>query len=159
MELPQKLAAWGGQIDHRLFPGSTPEQVQTLVNSLHALALRIKGLLNARDIPQSTLLVRELINDVRAWRMAIEELFHRWYDDPATESDVDLQERLTIGVKGLETRIGRALTLAEQGEIGPEDYKNFYRLMGSYRGLSEAVVAHAKVAGGIDWVQWREERF
>jgi hypothetical protein len=143
MELPQKLAAWGGQIDHRLFPGSTPEQVQTLVNSLHALALRIKGLLNARDIPQSTLLVRELINDVRAWRMAID----------------DLQERLTIGVKGLETRIDRALTLAEQGEIGPEDYKNFYRLMGSYRGLSEAVVAHAKVAGGIDWVQWREERF
>jgi uncharacterized membrane protein YccC len=159
MELPQKLAAWAGQIDQRLFPGNTPEQVEQLVNSLHALALRIKGLLNARDIPQSTRLVRELIDDVRAWRMAIEELFHRWYDDPATESDVDLQERLTIGIKGLETRIDQALTLAEQGEIGPEDYKNFYQLIGSYRGLSEAVVAHAKVAGGINWAQWREERF
>jgi len=159
IELPPKLAAWGGQIDQRLFPGNTPAQVQTLVNSLHGLALRIKDLLNARENPQSTLLVRELIDDVRAWRTAIEDLFQRWSDNPATEPDVDLQERLTIEMKAMETRIDQTLTQAEQEELGPEDYKNFYRLLGSYRGLSEAVVAHAKIVGGIDWEQWREERF
>jgi uncharacterized membrane protein YccC len=159
MELPQNLAAWGGQIDHRLFPGNTPEQIQTLVNSLHALALRIKDLLSARENPQSTLLSRELIDDVRAWRMAIEALFQRWSDNPASEPDVDLQERLAAKVKEMETRINRTLSLAEQGELSEEDYKNFYRLIGSYRGLSESVVAHAKLAQGIDWAQWKEARF
>jgi uncharacterized membrane protein YccC len=159
MELPQKLAAWGGQIDQRLFPGNTPEQIQTLVNSLHALAYRIKDLLNARENPQSTLLVRELIDAVRAWRMAIEELFQRWSDNPATEPDVDLQERLALILDAMETRIDQTLTLAEQGELGEEDYVNFYLLMGSYRGLSESVVAHAKLAEGVDWEQWKEARF
>ena len=159
MELPQKLAAWGGRIDHRLFPGNTPEQVQALVNSLQALALRIKDLLNARENPQSTLLVRGLIDDVRAWRVAIEALFQRWSDNPATEPDVDLQERLALEMKAMETRIDQTFTLAEQGELGPQDYVNFYRLVGSYRGLSEAVVAHTKLAQGFDWKQWREERF
>jgi len=49
--------------------------------------------------------------------------------------------------------------VAEQGELGPQDYENFYRLMGSYRGLSESVVAHAQLAKRFDWTQWKEERF
>jgi hypothetical protein len=146
MELPQKLAAWGGQIDQRLFPGNTPEQVQTLVNSLLALALRIKDLLSVRENPQSTLLARELIDDVCS-------------DNPATEPDVDLPEQLALEMKAMETRIDQTFTLAEQGELGPVDYENFYRLMGSYRGLSESVVAHAKLVKGISWGQWKEARF
>jgi len=159
IKLPQKLAMWGGQIDHRLFPANTPEQVQTLVNSLHVLAIRIKDLLNARENPQSTLLVRELVDDVKAWRRAIEALFQRWSDNPATEPDVDLQEELALEMNAIETRIDQTLTLAEQGELGPKDYENFYRLIGSYRGLSESVVAHAKLAKGLDWRQWKEARF
>ena len=159
MELPQKLAAWGGQIDQWLFPANTPEQVQTLVNGLQAISLRIKDLLNARENPQSTMLVRELIDDVRAWRMALEALFQRWSDNPANESDVNLQERLAVEMNTTEVRIDQTLTVAEQGELGPQDYENFYRLMGSYRGLSESVVAHAQLAKRFDWTQWKEERF
>jgi hypothetical protein len=91
--------------------------------------------------------------------MAIEALFKRWSDNPATELNVDIQERLALTLTAMETRIDQTLTLAEQGELRPEDYENFYRLMGSYRGLSESVVAHAKLAEGIDWAQWKEERF
>ena len=159
IELPQKLAAWGGQIDQRLFPANTPEQVQTLVNGLQLISLRIKDLLNARENPQSTLLVRELIDDVRAWRMAIEALFQRWSDNPANESDVNLQERLAVEMNAMEVRIDQTLAVAEQEKLGPQDYENFYRMMGSYRGLSESVVAHAKLAESIDWGQWEEERF
>jgi len=159
LELPQKLAVLGGQIDHRLFPGTTPEQVQTLVNSLQALALRLKNMVGVRKYPQASLLVRELLDDVRAWRLAIEELFQNWSKDPASEPDDDLQSRLAARLKEMETRIKRTLSLAEQGEITEEDYKNFYRLIGSYRGLSESVVAHSKLAQGIDWGQWKEARF
>jgi hypothetical protein len=36
---------------------------------------------------------------------------------------------------------------------------NAYRLLGSYRGLSEAVVAHSRIINNIDWPRWREARF
>jgi uncharacterized membrane protein YccC len=159
LELPRNLSVAGGKIDHRLFPANTPEQVQTLVTSLHALALRLKNLVDVRKYPQASLLVQELMDDMRAWRLGIEELFQNWSDDPASEPDGDLQNRLAVKLKEMETRINRTLSLAEQGELSDEDYKNFYRLIGSYRGLSESVVAHAKLTGSFDWAQWEEERF
>jgi uncharacterized membrane protein YccC len=159
LDLPQKLAVLGGQIDHRLFPGTTPEQVQSLVNSLHALALRIKNLVEMRRHPQAALLVRELLDDMRAWRLAIEALFQNWSDDPASAPGVDLQSRLAVKLKEMETRINRTFSRAEQGEISEEDYKNFYRLIGSFRGLSESIVEHAKLARRIDWGEWQEARF
>jgi hypothetical protein len=36
---------------------------------------------------------------------------------------------------------------------------NFYRLLGSYRGLSEALVEYVQLAEGINWMQWEEARF
>jgi hypothetical protein len=159
MALPPKLAAAGGQIDPRLFPEATPEQVQSLVNSLQALALRLGDLVDARQIPQAVLLVRELLDDVRSWRLAIETLFQNWSDDPAALLDGDLQNRLAIKLKAMEVRIERTLSLDEQKALNETDYTNFYRLIGSYRGLSESVVEHARFARGVDWGELREERF
>ena len=157
--LPQKISVYGGQIDQRLFPSNTPGNVQTLVNSLAALALRIKDLVDAHEYPQASLLVRELLDDVKAWRMTIEGLFQKWSDDPASEPDGDLQDRLAAKLKEMETRINRTLSRAEQGELSEADYKNFYRLIGSFRGLSESVAEHAKLAQTIDWAYWKEARF
>jgi uncharacterized membrane protein YccC len=159
LELPQKFAIFGGQIDHRLFPGTTSEQVQTLVNSLRAFALRLKDLIDAREYPQASLLVRELIDDVRVWRTAIEELLSSWSNDLATQPGGDLQNRLAASLTKMETRISSTLSLAEAGELGEEDYVNFYRLLGSYRGLSEALVGYAQIAEGVNWTQLEEERF
>jgi uncharacterized membrane protein YccC len=159
LELPGKLGMWGAMIDHRLFPGTSPEQVQALVTSLQALAYRINALVDAREYPQAELLVRELKDDVRAWRLAIEGLFQSWAADPAFASGGDLQERLVAVLAKLESRIDTTFDKVEQGKLGAGDYENFYRLLGSYRGLSEAVVAHARLAEGIGWDQWREARF
>jgi ElaB/YqjD/DUF883 family membrane-anchored ribosome-binding protein len=159
LELPQKLRALGGQIDHRLFPGATPEQVQMLVNSLQALALRLKDLADMRKHPQATSLVQELLDDVRAWRMAIQELFQKWSDDPASEPADYLQNRLSAKLNEMENRIDWTLGQADQRELSEADYQNFYRLVGSYRGLSESIVEHAKIAGGLNWQEWKEERF
>jgi hypothetical protein len=40
----------------------------------------------------------------------------------------------------------------EEGEL-------FFRLLGGYRGVSEAALAYAGAAQPINWSQWREERF
>jgi uncharacterized membrane protein YccC len=159
LELPQKLRALGGQIDQRLFPGATPEQIQAMVNSLQALALRLKDLADMRKYPQATFLVQELLDDVRSWRMGIQELFQRWAKDPATEPDKELQNRLAVKLKEMENRINRTLSQSGQEKLSEENVQNFYRLMGSYRGLSESIIEHAKLAGSFDWRELKEERF
>jgi uncharacterized membrane protein YccC len=159
LELPQKLRVLGGQIDQRIFPGATPEQIQAMVNSLQALALRLKDLADMRKYPQATFLVQELLDDVRSWRMGIQELFQRWAKDPATEPDKELQNRLAVKLKEMENRINRTLSQSGQEKLSEENVQNFYRLMGSYRGLSESIIEHAKLAGSFDWRELKEERF
>ncbi len=161
LELAPKLAAWAGKIDYRAFPDNTPEQAQALVANLTALALRMKELMDARKHPQAELLVRELRDDVHAWRVLVEEHFRLWADDPeaAVVPGVEMQERLKARLTRLEDRIAETFTLADEGELSLEDYKNFYRLLGSYRGLSESGIGYIRVAEKINWAQWKESRF
>jgi hypothetical protein len=59
----------------------------------------------------------------------------------------------------MEVRIKEALNKADKGQLSDRDGENFYRLLGAYRGVSEAAVAYAGVSGAIDWMPWYEERF
>ncbi len=103
LELPMKLWAWGKRIDYRMFPDNKPEQVQALVATLFLLALRMKVLVDAREQPQAALLVRELSDDIRDWRIAVEEHFRRWADDPeaVVELGAGAQDRLRARLANL----------------------------------------------------------
>jgi len=146
-------------IDHRAFPGTSPEQVQALVNSLQALAFRLKELVDARGQPQAESLVRALLEDVRAWRQAIEVLFRGWAEELAAESAGKLEKRLEAKLNTMQTRINETFNKIESDKLNDEDYVNFYRLLGTYRSLSEALVEYVQLAQGINWKQWDEARF
>ncbi len=80
------------------------------------------------------------------------------------------QEQVTTLVTSLQVLSLRIKSLLEDGEgtitdlrkqaaeIAP-DSEAYYRLVGGLRGYSEASAAYKRVAGGIDWALWREERF
>ena len=159
LELPAKLAALGPQIDYRTFPSTSPEQVQALISRLQALAFRLKELVDARGQPQAEPLVRALLEDVRGWRQAIEVLFRGWAEDLASESASKLEKRLEAKLNTMETRINETFNRIEPDKLNDEDYVNFYRLLGTYRGLSEALVGYVQLAQGINWTQWEEARF
>jgi len=159
LELPGKLAIWGKMIDHRAFPSTSPEQVQPLVNSLQALAFRLTELVDAGGQPQAEPLVRELLDDVRGWRQAIEVLFRGWAEELAAESAGKLEKRLDAKLSTMETRINETFNRIEPDKLKDEDYVNFYRLLGTYRGLSEALVEYVQLTQGINWTQWEEARF
>jgi len=161
LELPQKLASWAGKIDHRAFPDNSPEQVQALVTSLHALAHRIKALAVMRDLPQADLLVKALLDDVRAWRLIAEQQLQLWADNPAMAlgASAEMQERVMKRLAKLEARVEETFARVGEGQLSSEDYQNFYRLLGSFRGLSEGGIAYARLAEKINWAQWQEARF
>jgi uncharacterized membrane protein YccC len=161
LKLPGKLTAYGKQIDYRAFPDNTPEQVQALVASLYAVANRIKDLAEAHDYPQPELVKKRLLDDLRAWHQVIDARLQRRAEDPTQviEPIADVRERLAARLGGLETGIAEIFAQSGKGELSTADYRNLYRLLGSYRGLSEAAIGYAQLADGIKWAQWQEARF
>ena len=159
LELPQKLEVWGRMIDHRILPDTSAEQVRELIDSLHALAYRIKDLVEAREQQQAAFLVRELLQDVRDWRVAIEQIFQNWAQLPTTDDGGDLGKRLQIKRQKMEQRISETMANPESKTLSAVDYENFYRLLGSFRGLSETLVNYATVVNRMSLSQWRESRF
>ncbi len=157
--LPGKIGAWGKAINHQLFPNNTPQQVQALVTSLQALVFRIEELLEAGGSRQADSLTRAMGEESRAWRAGIESTFAEWSSSPETEPAAGLEERLTTWLAGIEKRIAETLQQTDTGKLGDQDGESFYRLLGGLRGVSEAAVAYAGVAGTIDWEEWQEEVF
>ena len=161
LELPGKLAACGQKIDYRAFPANAPEQVQALVSSLYVLAFQIKDLVDAHGYPQAELAEKRLLDDVRAWHQVIEARLQRRADDPTQfiEPSADVRKRLADRLARLEASIEEMFAQSGKGELSTADCKNLYRLLGSYRGLSEAAIGYAQLGEGMNWAQWREERF
>ena len=54
----------------------------------------------------------------------------------------------------------RACLNSEAGEnLAPSEEENCYRMLGAYRGISEALLDFVERAGTVDWAPWYEERF
>jgi hypothetical protein len=157
--LPQKIGAWARFINTRLLPGTDPELVQSIVTRLQALGNHVQELLELRGRPQAECLEQELLPDFRAWRLVVQETFRRLSQNPAAGDPQAFRIKLDEIMIRLEARIREALDKAPEDRISDRDAENFYRLLGAYRGVSEALVEYAGSAGGIDWERWREERF
>ena len=163
LEEADKLALFAGQVDprtgqptYRLRRGASPEQVQELVRSVYALGHRIDALMEAREAWQSNLVDKNLLDEKREWYQVVHEWFRR---RPGSAQTTGLADDLPARQAKLEARIDEAFARIGEGELSTEDYENFYRRLGNYRGLSEAVVEYARVAAALDWPRWRETRF
>lgn len=161
VKIPTKLAACAKRIDYRLFPETTPEQIQALVASLYALAFRVEDLIEADAQPQASLVRERLHDDLQSWHGVIDARLKRRAEDPTQyiEPSADVRNRLADRLARLEASIEETFAQAGQYALGAQDYHNLYRLLGSYRGLSEAAIGYAQLAEGINWARWHEPRF
>jgi hypothetical protein len=159
----QRMALFAGQVStrtgqttYKMLRGSTPEQVQELVRSVYALGHRIEALVEARETWRSNVLDKHVMEEKQEWHRVMHEWFRRRSGEAqATGPAGDLPARLAE----METRIDEAFARIGEDELSTEDYENFYRRLGHYRGLSEAAVDFARVAETFDWQRWRETRF
>jgi uncharacterized membrane protein YccC len=157
--LPQKLADWGKAVDTMVLPGTAPEQVLALTTNLQALSYRMQELMDARSSAQAQFVVRGLLEDIRAWRLRILEVFEAWSRQTASEPADRLRDGLEARLGRLEQRIQETMDKAREGELSDHDKEHLYRLLGAYRGLSEAGLGYAIAAEDIEWRHWRESRF
>lgn len=161
LEIPGKLAACGKQIDYRMSPDTTPEQVQALVASLYALAFRIEDLVEADAHLQAAQLRESLRDDLQSWHQVIAARLKRRAEDATQfiEASAEVRTRLAERLSRLEASIQESFSGVGKDALRSEDYSDLYRLLGSYRGLSEAAIDYAQIAEGIDWARWHEPRF
>ncbi len=157
--LPQKLAVWSGAMDPKAVGGFEPERLKSLTTNLRALSFRMQEQLVARREPQSEILRRELIEDLRAWRLRVQDALAAFARDPAAVDGERLRSGLDATLQRLEARIAETYGAVDAAALSEADYENFYRLLGAYRGVAEAVAEHARIAEGIDWVELRQSRF
>ena len=157
--LSTKLGGWARFIDSKALPGTSTQQVQAVLTSLQALSYRMNELLEERGSSQAPFLVQELQSDVRAWRVKVQETFQCLAEEPDAGKKETFRTRLAQIIDHLEQRIEESLDKAAESQLSDRDGENFYRLLGAYRGVSEALVDYAGSAGVIDWAQWKEARF
>jgi hypothetical protein len=157
--IPDKLAIWGSALPPAALGQSTTEQVQALIDSLQALAYRMQDLVESRATPQSQVLGRELLSEVRAWRAGLQDILYTLSQHPEGADFVDFRSRLDTMLERLEGKIEKVLSGADQASISTRENQNSFRLLGAFRGVSEALVNFARQASGIDWSRLREARF
>jgi uncharacterized membrane protein YccC len=161
LEIPAKLAVMGQRMDYKLLSGQTPEQVQTLVNSLQAIAYWIKELVEVRDLPHADLLVKAALEVLREWRLTAQEQLRLWADDPAlaaSQGDA-IRDRLAARMSTLEEKIAKTLRGLIEEDLDQGEIENFYQILGAFRGITESGIEYTQAAEKINWKQLQEARF
>lgn len=159
VNLPARLGQISRGIDFRILSPTSRDQVDGLLASIQTLKIRIHAVEEAHREGHSDRLSTGLRDDMAAWRRSLVKLFRDWGDNKRSIDHDDLANRLAAQLAKMEARIEEALKSLEGGRSNDETDLNAYRLLGSYRGLSEAVVAHSRIVNNIDWPRWREARF
>lgn len=160
MALPPKLARWGARIDHKALPHPEAEQIQAMVNSLAIIADRIGMLTADRRLAQPDFILKALQEDFKMWRVSAQEIFRNWSCGNVADAQAhQLSDKLELLINRLEARLDALRHQIDRPVLAEEEHINFYRILGSYRSLSEAIVAHARLVNGFRWERWQEERF
>ena len=155
--VPSKLAIWGTALPAAALGQSTTEQVQALVESLQALAYRMQDLVETRATPQSQALVRELLSQVRAWRVGLQDIFCNLSRHPEAANFTEFRSRLNALLERFEGQVGKTVASADQTSVSARENENSIRLLAAFRGLSEELVNFARQSGGIDWARLRAD--
>ena len=161
LPVPIQLQKVEKNLEYKLFPDNTPEKVQHLLDSLQSITFRLQSLEIAYD--RAALHSPDLMESFsplgRKLRERLQHVFTGWARFERVDALGDERANLQQISRDLEKRLD---TLAYNKDgVGEEDrmISNFYALLGSLRGLIEAMAETQGAISQINWGQWAEERF
>ena len=93
------------------------------------------------------------------WVTPAGDQFRRLSGDPGSLDQAAGRKRLEARLEKLEERVEAALKRADETPVDAEIINNMYRLLGTYRGLSESLVELTGRVSAVDWPCLRESRF
>jgi uncharacterized membrane protein YccC len=157
---PRQLQAARKDLNYRLFPDNDVEKVNLLAAGLQEIVYRLQALEIAYDrVAGDHPGLLETLSPLRKeMRERIQRVFKSWARFKQTDALEDERAALKEMARDLETR----LDAPEEGETDLTDEEGpevLYALMGTVRGLLQAMVETQKAVGQINWTQWAASRF
>jgi uncharacterized membrane protein YccC len=157
--LPNKIKIWSQLIDTDVLSGISKQQVEVIIPHLQMINIRLQVLLEARGSPQAQVLIDELHAESLVWHATIQEAFQQLSRRHIFENPEAFRMKLAEMTGHLELRIKAILDTVEKDQLSRVDKVNFYRLLGAFRGLSDALLGYSESARLIDWPELRKVRF
>ena len=157
--LPQKMSGLVPQIDSGKLPGTTTAQLNSIVTSLQSLSERMQTLIEANSQIQAPRQLRDVVPDAVDWKASVQAAFVKLSTDPTSSDAALYHSRLSSIMAVMEQHVQNQLNTLAEGKVSAQDGEKFYRLLGAWRGVSEALVAFADSTMPVKWTPWREERF
>lgn len=157
--IPRKLAPWARALPPDALGKSSRAQLQAALTSLEMLGWHIQELTAARKQIGWIELPQELNNDLQTWRTRVETLFARLSAEPGAADHATLRKGLDDLLERINKGIEEMFNSTYSQSLTPEDENNAYQLLGSFRGLSEALLGYARTSADIDWPRLAESRF
>ena len=119
----------------------------------------MEALLEARARPQAEARVHQLRPDMRTWRQGVLAVLAKLSAAPESAAPADLRAQLDTMLARIEQRFETAVNTTDEAPVSAEDNANMVRLLGAYRGISEALIAFVNHSAAINWGRLREARF
>jgi hypothetical protein len=157
--LPEKINALTPFLDDWVLTRVSREQIQKLVTSLQLLGYRLEQLQRETGKPGGSDMAQYLFEDLRAWRSGIRSTLQKLSQGPTTEQHRSIQQALDDTLLKLERKLDELDENSSGARYDERSREDFYRLLGAYRGTSEALLDYMENAVAVDWAPWREERF
>jgi uncharacterized membrane protein YccC len=157
--LPGRLSVWTKALPDAALAAGGRADVQELVISLSMLGDRMRDLMAMRDVEHAESWVREVLDEVRAWRLAIQGVFEQVAEVPEDLALDDLRDRLSARMDQIEAQISGAIERGSTIGASADESENLFRELGGFRGVSEALISVVDRSKMLDWQRLREARF
>ena len=157
--LPLNIQSWSKAISHKDFPDNHPDEIDDLLLNIYSLSNSLEEWISSTHLQQTKFMLSETKEELAKWNRGIESVFKGYYNDLDSSLSRQIEDALKNHITSLETIINKYSERIKQIDISAQEKENLFRLMGSYQGLSLALISYASAAEQINWKHWKEEVF
>ena len=130
--------------------------MEHLITNIYFLSVSFEELAKSRKLSQADRISKETHREIHKWSMAIKEIFKEYSLDLDKDPSLTMQESLKRYRENLETSINKNLN---EFKISKQEKEHTYQVIGSYIGLTIALISYAQVARTVKFDTWQDEYF
>jgi hypothetical protein len=158
---PGKIEAVQPHLDYQLHPDNSPERVRLLCNGVQGIAYRLQALEIARDriVDRATDVPEPFATFVDKARKMLQHVFEHWENLEPGDAFEPLRSSLQRSFHDLQQQLDSLTTDHDPASVGDGVLADLYTMLGSVRGLIDAMANTQTVINQINWRQWAVARF
>lgn len=157
--IPGQMGMWIKAMPKDVINADEHKNLVELAAGLAMLGDRSRDLLVTRDFGHSEVWVSEVVDEARAWRHAIQDIFSKLgAAAPESITTDDLRDRLSKRMNTLEDLVADAIAKGRTADVSGLENDILFRELGGFRGVSVSLISLIELAKQIDWPRLREAR-